>query len=145
MLGLVPDRNNLIVAVGAVPEGWDEDKLAYIEYLTINAKLVTCEQIRGNSLYLHATAWDVYGDEQFRAGSAYCNTFFGQYIEAALNYPAVIAHELHHIAQGCDAPLPVDTDADADHADWHRSGAFEAIEKIRLEILARYTPPDGGV
>jgi hypothetical protein len=42
----------------------------------------------------------------------------------------VYAHEAIHAITNCVAEPPVDMGADADHADWFRSGYFEIIDRV---------------
>lgn len=41
------------------------------------------------------------------------------------------AHELVHVAQRCEAPMPIDEHRDVDHSDWTRSGLGPAVREVR--------------
>jgi len=40
-------------------------------------------------------------------------------------------HELVHIAQRCDSPLPIDEHRDVDHSDWTRHGYARALLDVQ--------------
>lgn len=114
--------------------GFDIEMLEELERLTLKYGLGKCSDFNGYSVWVRPEVWDLYDDGNYRSGSAYCN-WVAPRIEIAVTHPTTVAHELHHVAQKCEAPLPVDKDADASHADWHRSGAYKALDAIESEFM----------
>lgn len=115
-----------------VPEV-DFGMLTRLEQLTIEHGLADCKKLRGINVWVRPQAWDLYGDEQYRAGSAYCNEIHPR-IEIAADTPEVMVHELHHIEQRCEAVAPIDKGTDAHHADWIRTGTFQRIDDAQKEF-----------
>lgn len=49
-------------------------------------------------------------------------------------------HELIHVAQRCNASLPVDEGRDVDHADWTRLGLYRALANMKTELYSKELP-----
>lgn len=110
--------------------GYDLPLLTRLESLSVQFDLVSCKKLKGVGVWVRTAGkdgfWDEYGDGKLRAGQAFCNSLQPR-IEIAASTPTVVLHELHHIEQGCLAPLPVDPGLDEAHADWIRSGVDERM------------------
>lgn len=117
-----------------------QENVQQIESWAIEAGLVSCKKIKGIALVVHANGpWTIYPETFMRSGATYCNTMFPR-IEIAAPFFSdksnAIAHELHHIEQGCNLIAPVDEGLDGYHGDWDRSGAFRSIWEIDSKIIA---------
>lgn len=62
----------------------------------------------------------------FHTGNGYL--FKDDYSRTRAAWQTAFAHEAVHLAQGCDAPLPVDPGWNEAHANWVRDGLFNAVE-----------------
>lgn len=115
------------------------EEVQFLETTAISLGLVNCEQLRGYGIYTHPTKWREWNDPEgfYRSGSAFCNNVLPR-IEVDQRYPAVILHEVHHIAQGCWSPFPIDQGEDETHADWTRTGARKAIEQGTILFTEKY-------
>lgn len=62
----------------------------------------------------------------FHTGNGYL--FKDDFSHPRAVWQTAFAHEAVHLAQGCDAPLPVDEGWTEAHANWVRDGLFNAVE-----------------
>lgn len=119
---------------------FDIGMLTRLEQLAIEHGLGACSDFKGYDVWVREGNWDLYGNGRFRAGSTYCNLLAPR-IEINVNHPEVVIHELHHVSQRCSPNPPIDSGADADHADWFRTGAYgridEASARFKLFMNAR--------
>jgi hypothetical protein len=128
---------------------FDFEEVQTSEDLAIAYGLVKCEQIGGYSLYSRPDHWVPLGwtDGRKVAGTSYCNKLFQPRIEVSMKHHHVLLHELHHAAQGCDAPNPIDEGTDDAHSNWNRTGAYERIQRggeYMFNIHFDKHNPDGG-
>lgn len=62
----------------------------------------------------------------FHTGNGYL--FKDDFSRPRAVWQTAFAHEAVHVAQGCEAPLPVDEGWTEAHANWVRDGLFNAVE-----------------
>lgn len=67
-----------------------------------------------------------YNRFSFHTGNGYL--FKDDYSRTRAVWQTAFAHEAVHMAQNCEAPLPVDEGWDEGHANWVRDGLFNAVE-----------------
>jgi len=72
-----------------------------------------------NSVWIDPWRRDVAGMTECDLSRIYIGT--GPYRDNAY------AHELAHLAQNCNSPLPIDEHLDYDHSNWNRDGIYDAI------------------
>lgn len=126
---------------------FDLEELQTSEDMSIAYGLVKCEQMRGYSVFTRPGSWYPPGWDRKVAGTAYCNHLFGAHIVLSTAHNHVLLHELHHVAQGCDAPNPIDEGADDSHSNWYRTGAYERIQRGGEYLFNTHFDkhnPDGG-
>ena len=120
---------------GQEVQGWSYQALETIEAMAIQHGIVTCDQLAGYQVIVHLEgAYDPGGYPHLVNGTTYCN-FLMPRMEGDVYYPGVLFHEMHHVAQRCDAPGPRDPDEDPNHADWTRTGARAQIAAATEEYL----------
>lgn len=116
---------------------WTDEDLAYAETRTLKffARLKIpgfmdekqlCERLRSVSIIQQP--YPVWVDDWDRqvSGLTYCfqsRVYIGTGVFGINAY----THEIAHIAQGCNSPLPVDEHSDADHSNWIRDGIYDTI------------------
>lgn len=77
---------------------------------------------------VNAAGWTEchYNRFSFHTGNGYL--FKDDYSRTRAVWQTAFAHEAVHMAQNCEAPLPVDEGWDEGHANWVRDGLFNAVE-----------------
>jgi len=135
LIGVPPDNTFPITSHKYGNTDWDcenfqraEDLLLEaVEQITPQFHLNAKSQLKSVAIYFHdGDSW-VNTNEIEIAGQALCNWNTIQ-ISSSTPPSSAYAHEMFHVFQGCKAPLPIDKKRDEDHADWIRSGIYEAID-----------------
>ena len=118
------------------PEKWSCEIFEYSQNRLVYALLndggtyrnLDTDRLKGVEVWLHEGEW--WTDEYKRdiSGVTYCETKF--VLIGNANNPRISAfpHELVHVMQGCNSPLPIDEGSDIDHSDWKRDGLYSAID-----------------
>jgi hypothetical protein len=97
----------------------------------INLKGLDIKRLKDVEIWVRPADWWVDEFQREVAGVSYCYAGFFQINSAPFAIQSSFAHEMVHILQGCNSPLPIDKHSDKDHSNWYRDGFYEAIEKSK--------------
>jgi len=120
-----------------MPERWSCESLQLAE----DVFLETFSDMHPNAcknvpsyLYFASTDEFMHAGESV-AGLAVCHMAQVQ-LSALPPHESAYAHEMVHLMQKCDSPMPVDEGLTHDHSDWNRSGIYERL-KVWGETMAK--------